>query len=173
MIDFLRFYNLEKYLLCDVGIRFRDTGQITPVDFFMIVIWKSNRAKTRVRDNLKKRAGGNFSDAVGRISSAIFSAKTPKERLRVLMCDWGLRLPMSSAILTILYPDEFKVYDYRVCEALNFPYKDMSFSDDCWSEYERYKSEVSSNTPSSLTLRDRDRWLWGKSFWEGVVADAQ
>jgi len=171
--DFLQIYNLEKYLFDVVGPRFRATGQIEPVDFFMIIIWKSNRAKTRVRDRLKKHVGGNFSDAVAQISGALSSAKNAKERLGLLMRDWGLRLPMASAILTVLYPDEFTVYDYRVCEALNVSYKDTQFSDDCWSEYQHYKSEVVKNTPSDLALRDRDRYLWGKSFWNDAIADAQ
>jgi hypothetical protein len=67
----------------------------------------------------------------------------------------------------------FTVYDHRVCEALNIPYKDKAFSADCWSEYESYKSEVVNKTPSNLTLRDRDRYLWGKSFWNKARADAQ
>jgi hypothetical protein len=41
------------------------------VDLFMIFVWKSNRAKTRVRDNLKRRANGSFSEATSKIASAI------------------------------------------------------------------------------------------------------
>jgi hypothetical protein len=104
---------------------------------------------------------------------ALSSAKTAKERLGLLMREWGLRLPMASAILTVLYPDEFTVYDYRVCEELNISYKDTTFSDNCWSEYQSYKSEVVKNTPSDFALRDRDRYLWGKSFWKGAISDAQ
>jgi hypothetical protein len=164
--DFRQFYFLEKYLFDVVGPRF--LARINSVDFFMIIAWKSNRAKTRVRDRLKRHANGNFSKAVVQIARALSSAKTARERLELLMQDWGLRLPMASAILTVLYPDEFTVYDYRVCEALNRPYKDKSFP-----EYQSYKSEVIKNTPPNLSLRDRDRYLWGKSFWKHAKADAQ
>ena len=115
MIDFLEIYNLEKYLLDDVGPRFRHTARIDPTDFFMIAIWKSNRVKTTIRDKLKKRVDGDFSVAVAKISEQLSSSKTSKDRLGILMRDWGLRLPMASAILTILYPHEFTVYDRRVC----------------------------------------------------------
>jgi hypothetical protein len=37
----------------------------------------------------------------------------------ILMRDWGLRLPMASAILTVLFPEEFTVYDQRVCGSLS------------------------------------------------------
>lgn len=173
MIDFLEIYNLEKYLLDDVGPRFRHTARIDPTDFFMIIIWKSNRVKTTIRDKLKKRVDGDFSVAVAKISEQLSSSKTSKDRLGILMRDWGLRLPMASAILTILYPHEFTVYDRRVCGVLNLPYRDMLFSDNCWSVYEHYKSAVCKNTPSDLSLRDRDRYLWGKSFLEDAKTDAR
>lgn len=165
MADYGKFADLERYLLCEVGPRFRESGIIEPVDLFMLFVWKANRAKTRVRDRLKERANGNFSDAVAQIAMGLSAAKERKQRLAILMRDWGLRLPMASAVLTVLYPDDFTVYDRRVCSMLSFPYRDWSlFSEECWSEYERYKEAVCGNTPPSLTLRDRDRFLWGKSL---------
>jgi hypothetical protein len=173
MTDYLKYYDLEHYLLEEVGPRFRSSGAIEPIDLFMILIWKANRAKTKIRDKLKKQANGNFSDAVGQIAAALSKAEDRKERFGILMGDWGLRLPMASAILTILYPEDFTVYDRRVCDMLHFPYKDWLFSEECWSEYESYKAAVCKNTPPSLSLRDRDRFLWGQSFWEAAKRDAQ
>jgi hypothetical protein len=172
-MDYRKFYNLEKYLLEEVGERFRSSGVIDPVDLFMIFIWKANRAKTRVRDNLKRRAGGSFADAASKIAGALSQAKDHKERLGILMRDWGLRLPMASAVLTILYPDDFTIYDIRVCNSLQIPYKNLPFSDHCWQEYESFKAAVHKNTPPELSLRDKDRYLWGKSFRKDAVKDAQ
>src|ERR1035441_7443894 len=101
MTDHRRFYNLECYLLEEVGPRFRSSGVVDPVDFFMIFIWKANRAKTKLRDKLKSQANDNFSDAVAQIARALTGAKDRKKRLKILMRDWELRLPMASAILTI------------------------------------------------------------------------
>jgi nuclear transport factor 2 (NTF2) superfamily protein len=42
----------------EVGSRFSETGKISPADFYVIIIWKANRAKTRIRDRLDKRKGG-------------------------------------------------------------------------------------------------------------------
>jgi hypothetical protein len=172
-MNYAKFYHLEHYLLEEVGPRFRLRGTIDSIDLFMIFVWKANRAKTRVRDKLKGRAGGSFSNAASEIARALSTAKDQKERLAILMRDWGLRLPMASAILTILYPENFTVYDVRVCKVLRITHRDLRFSDKCWKEYENYKDAVCKNTPSNLSLRDKDRFLWGKSFLEDVKRDAQ
>jgi hypothetical protein len=51
--------------------------------------------------------------------------------------------------------------------------KDLAFSDNCRQEYQSYKDAVCKNTPTALSLRDKDRFLWGKSFWDDAKRDAQ
>jgi len=53
-MDYKKFYNLEEYLFQDVGPRFRKTDTLSVEDFFCIVIWKANRAKTKLRKNYLK-----------------------------------------------------------------------------------------------------------------------
>ena len=171
--DFIKFYDLERYLFNEVGPRFRSSGVIEPVDLFMIFVWKTNRAKTTIRNKLKKLAHGNFSEAVAQIASALSSTEDRKERLAVLMRDWKLRLPTASAVLTVLYPEDFTVYDQRVCKMLDMQYRTAPFSETLWSHYEKYKDAVCRSTPAGLSLRDRDRFLWGKSFWQDAIRDAQ
>lgn len=138
--DYRNFYRLEDYLLYEVGPRFRTSGIIEPVDLFMIFIWKANRAKTKIRDNLKKRANESFGDAVAQIAAKLSATKDRKERLAILMRDWGFRLPMASAILTALYPTDFTVYDTRVCKMFGLDYRPwLPFSENLWVEYERYR----------------------------------
>ncbi len=43
-----KLYSLEGYLFNDVTLQFQQTGTLTPYDFFAIVVWKSNRAKTKI-----------------------------------------------------------------------------------------------------------------------------
>jgi hypothetical protein len=163
--DYLKFYDLEKYLFEEVGPRFRSTGRLNPIDLFVIFIWKANRAKTKVRDKLKRIAGGDFRSATEQVATALFGNKSRKERLAVLMRDFELGLPMATAILAVLYPEEFTVYDYRVCKMLGQTRKDWRFSDACWSAYEEYIEAVRASTSSKLSLRNKDRALWAKSFW--------
>jgi len=44
MIDPVRYYDLERYLLDDVRTRYASEGSLGAFDFFSIVIWKANRA---------------------------------------------------------------------------------------------------------------------------------
>src|SRR5262249_3079915 len=163
-----------RYLFNEVGPRFRSSGVIEPVDLFMIFVWNTNtRAKTIIRNKLKKLAHGSFSEAAAQIAGALLSTEERKERLAVRMCSWKLRLPTASAVLTVLYPDDFTVYDQRVCKMLDMQYRTKPFSETLWSHYKKYKDAVCRNTPAGLSLRDRDRFLWGKSFWEDATRDAR
>jgi Protein of unknown function (DUF1348) len=80
---------------------------------------------------------------------------------------------MATAILTVLYPTEFSVYDVRVCKQLN-DFKGLAglqFSERLRQEFQRYLGAVHSAAPKGLSLRDKDRYLWGRSFYEGVLKD--
>lgn len=171
--DYRKFSDLERYLFREVGPHFRASGIIEPVDLFMIFIWKANRAKTKIRNKLKKQANGNFRKAVTQIARALFATKDRKERFAILTRDWQLPLPMASAVLTVLYPKDFTVYDRRVCGVLKLQYRNWLVSEECWMEYERYQEAVCRNTPPRFSLRDRDRFLWGKSVREDAKAAAR
>ena len=140
----------------------------------MIIIWKANRAKTRVRDRLNKQDGG-FAAAVESIAKSLRASYSPKQRLEVLMKEWRFRLPMASAILTVLYPSDFSVYDVRVCRQLGAfsQLAGREFSDGLWDEYQQFLSAVKNATPEGLSLRERDHYLWGRSFYEDVVKDIE
>ena len=170
--DYRKFYDLEKYLLAEVGPRFRETRVICPIDFYLIIIWKANRAKTRLRDRLNKQPGG-FAEAVEGIAASLHTSACPMGRLEVLMKKWGFRLPMASAILTVFYPDDFGVYDVRVCEQLG-AFKELAgrqFSDGLWKDYQRFLNTVKATAPEGFSLRDKDRYLWGRSFYEATMRD--
>lgn len=161
--DYLAFYDPEAYLL-RAGRRFRETGDLDVRDFYMILIWKANRAKIYHKSRLTKIAG-SFDGAVKRIASELLNAREPRIRLALLMENWKFALPTATAILTILYPEEFTVYDYRVCAELNRTYRPwVEFSDKLWEEYCQFKRSVLDSTPAGLSLRDKDRWLMGRSF---------
>jgi hypothetical protein len=173
-VDYLKFYDLEHYLFTEVSSRFARSGAISPADFYMIVIWKADRAKTRIRNRLSKHDDG-FAGAVVAITQALHEAATPAERLEVLMKRWGFRLPMASAILTVLYPREFTVYDARICAQLGAfeGLADKHYSEALWDDYRSYMAVMTRAAPSGLSLRDKDRFLWARSFYEGVMKDLQ
>ena len=82
---------------------------------------------------------------------------------------------MASAVLSVLYPEEFTIYDVRVCETLN-AFKDLQHKtrfEDIWSGYEEFIKSVKNATSEQKTLRDKDRELWGKSFAVQLVKDIE
>jgi hypothetical protein len=170
--DYRKFYDDEEYLL-EVGRRFRKTGNIDAADFYMLLIWKANRAKNYHRDRLKHKSG-SFQAAVSDIASEIFTNTERKVRLQILMEKWVFALPTATAILALLYPDDFTVYDWRVCGEVGRTYKPwLGFSAKLWNEYEQFIEAVIDETPQGLTLRDRDRFLIGRSIRKGVEQDCK
>lgn len=176
-LDFREFYDIEKYLFDTVHNRFKDQGYLSASDFFMIVIWKSNRSKSKVAKRLVEMGYSSLEGAVKSITTEVNILNDSNQRLKYLMANCGFRLPMASAILTVLFPDSFTVYDVRVCDILqengyNFhSLTDRKFSDGLWNDYTDYINAVSVTAPKEYSLRDKDRYLWGKSFYEQLITD--
>jgi len=172
-IDYRKYYHREQYLFDEVRGRFEKAKTLSAFDFFSIVIWKANRAKSKVAERLLSKGHDDLDQAVAALTSAVAKAQDHKTRMRVLVADWRLRLPMASAILTVLYPTAFTVYDVRVCDVLgNFHNTQYRTNFDVlWSEYQTYVEAVRKAVPEIDDLRDKDRWLWGKSFWEQLNED--
>lgn len=175
MQRYLDYYHLESYLFDVVSPRFRNSGTLTAFDFFCIIIWKANRAKSKVAKRLSHSGQNSLEAAVQALALQVSSAESPKERLGVLMESWGFLLPMASAILTVLYPTDFTVYDVRVCEELNDfrKLKDIRDIEKRWVDYKSYCKAVEAAVSEPLSLRDKDRWLWGKSFATQLQIDIQ
>lgn len=175
-VDYRKFYDKsEPYLLDEVGPHFRDTGKLEPADFYALLIWKAERAKTRHKKRLARTAG-SFAGAVQQIGSDLYKSTSDKDRLQVLIEKWWFRLPTASAILTVLYPESFTVYDWRVCDELGCDYEPWSwrdFSDALWNHYQSFKQAVVNGTPSDLPcLRERDKFLLGRSTRKSIVRDS-
>lgn len=165
-VDYRQCYALETYLFHVVHRRFHEQGWLGTLDFFCIVIWKANRAKSRIADRLRKKFDGNLDVAVHQLTRNIFEARDHERRLWILLGEWGFLLPMASAILTVLYPHDFTIYDVRVCDSLKSFHQLGNWTnfDRVWNEYLRFVQAVRDETPEELSLRYKDRYLWGKSF---------
>lgn len=79
------------------------------------------------------------------------------------------------AALTVLYPDEFTIYDIRVYGVLgDFEWvQNKPRYDELWDGYSKYITAIGKATPAELSLRDKDRCLWGKSFYEQLQHDIE
>jgi hypothetical protein len=177
-LDYARYYDIERYLFEDVHSRFHEDHFIDAFDFFSIVVWKANRAKSkiakRLRDHASPEEGPDLDKIVRRLTASLYAESDARERLCVLLNEemWGFRLPMASAILTVLWPDEFTVYDFRVCEQLALDYNpDGARFGDIWQRYCTYRDAVIRSAVAGASLRERDRWFWGRSAAEQLRAD--
>ena len=171
--DFRKYYDLSTYLFNEVSGRFSRNGTLSVFDFFCIVIWKANRAKSKVANRLLSKQHSTLEDAISALGSQIHRAADDKERLRVLILNWGFRLPMASAILTVLYPQAFTVYDVRVCEMLGDfdQLQHRTKFEAIWSGYSSYVQRVRDSVPENLSLREKDKELWGESFATDLQRD--
>jgi len=172
-IDYVKLYGLEDYLFDVVRPRFQQEGSIGAFDFFCIVIWKANRAKSNIARRMIKKGYNNLEDACYTLTDQIYKAPSPEEKMKVMMKEWGFLLPTTSAVLTVLYPDQFTVYDVRVCEVLGKynNLKNFTNFERLWQTYQDFISDVKRATPGITKFRDKDRYLWGKSFHEQLKND--
>lgn len=175
-MDYRQYYDLESYLLDTVQPRFMQQKYLSTADFFCIVIWKANRAKSKIAKKLLDQGYQDLDTAVQALTSGLAKQESAKDRLRYLCKDWEFGLPMASAILAILYPDDFTVYDVRVCDTLGGFHKlgnRVNF-ENLWRDYQKFERTVEESTPGDLkTLREKDRYLWGKSFYEQLMSDIE
>jgi len=180
--DFLSYYNLEAYLFSAVRERFHREGKLDAFDLFSIIIWKANRAKSKLAHRLMQKtsqaAGTNPLDAAAeQFTCALFEATSAESRLILAMESWGFYLPMASAILTVLWPEDFTVFDIRVCEELassnteDFSRLGNISAKRLWPKYLEYCDAVKKAVPQHTSLRDKDRFLWGRSTGRQLMDD--
>ncbi|WP_316804494.1 hypothetical protein [Pedobacter nototheniae] len=170
--DYKKFYHLEDYILNDVQSYFHEKRYLNAFDFFCIIIWKANRAKTNIAKRLLKY-NPNLEECVSELTKAIYLAESNIGKLEILIFDYEFRLPMASAILSLLYPDSFTVYDYRVCETLTL-YKGIDNIKDFKKlsvKYFEFVESVRNLETHTTSLRDIDRQLWGKSFYNQLTSN--
>lgn len=157
----LKFADLENYINSEVRPLFHDQGYIEAFDFFCIVIWKANRAKSKIARRFDdKPTADTREDLDGKIkylTQLIFKSVSDKERLEILIKNYGFRLPIASAILSFLYPDNFTIYDYRVCKVFPdfIPLGNLSDIDKIRPRYLEFIEAVKSIDEQQYTLQEK------------------
>lgn len=157
--------NVETNLFPKIRERFVKDGSLSPIDLLAILVWKANRASGMHIE----RFGGpeNFVALAPELGRKLFKGKDAETRLKVAMTDqWKFRLPTATALLTVLFPLEFTVYDRRVCDRLGAFHElaGRRFTNRLYPAYDAYKAAVVAAVPSGLSLREADHYLWGQSW---------
>lgn len=175
-IDYRMYYDLDEYVFGTVCPRFHRDGHLSAFDFFCLVIRHSSRSKPFVINKLLANphtGGKDLEEAAARLTGELFKRPWAKEKLRYLVKEWSFPLSLATAVMSSLYPDQFVIYDPLVCEQLGGFHELATLTDfeAVWKGYAVFKSRLEKTTPASLTLREKDRWLWGRSFFEQLRHD--
>jgi hypothetical protein len=75
--DYLRYCHIEDYLFEEVHHRFQADQKLDAFDLFSIIIWKSNRSKSKLGRRLAKKAG-TLEAAAAQFTSALLEQNLPK-----------------------------------------------------------------------------------------------
>jgi len=131
--------------------------RLTPRDVLLILKWKLGRI-------LDMHATTVSEQNMACINRAVQNALENKaSALKTLTSVPGIGLATATAILTVCYPDDFTIIDWRVLAQLGL----SRVATDAWTaeEYlERYLPAVRERARIwGCTLRDADRGLWGLS----------
>jgi len=174
MIDYSKYSDLESYLFNEVASNFQNRGYLTTEEFFCIIIWKANRAKSKIARKFNDYK--DINKGIINLTSTIYNKDSNKEKMRVLI-EKGYYLPMASAILSVLYPNDFYIYDFRVCDILKEEYKTDKYHrvknwifERLWNGYEEYLQKTL-DVSRKDNYRSADKYLWGKSFSQQLEKD--
>lgn len=174
---FKKYYDLEEYLFSEVKRSFKEDRYIDCFDFFCIIIWKSNRSKSKIAEGLKDKYGGKIKDIIPEFTKKIYQEETLEGKLRLLLSVNGIGLAIASAVLTVLYPEGFTIYDFRVCEHEKLKkFKnigDISNKDKKIKKYFEFRDAVKNIPLKNKSLRFKDKCLWGKSFHDELKDDVK
>ncbi len=172
--DNLKFYFLESQYFPEIVNNYHLNKRLSAFEFFAIISWKSNRPKPAIAKwLLENYETKNLDEAVLNFTGALYNIENQAKFTHLLKCN-GIGLAVASAILSVLHEDDFTIYDYRVCETLT-DFKKLanwdSNNEKLWDEYSKYVEAVRNLKPTEMSLRDKDRYLWGDSFRKQLEAD--
>lgn len=128
-------------------------GEFSRDNLEKIVMWKSARRVKLIQVNTDSEIQEALSVAV--------KAGEPRVAIGVLMGLCGVGLPMASAILTAVKPDDYTVIDFRTLEALGVP--DLSPDRNFYLlKYLPECKRLAREACTSLRIIDRALWSWSK-----------
>jgi thermostable 8-oxoguanine DNA glycosylase len=128
--------------------------------FDRILQWKLGQRIGRERAGL----GGNTDEIVGRVTSLAFSVTQPEDkeyelelRVSILCALRGVDVPVASAILALVFPEEYAVIDFRVWRQV--------FAEDKWcftiEDYKAYVRELRSLADDlGWPVQEVDQAIW-------------
>lgn len=169
--EYRKYYHLEQYLFKEVSNNFKSRKSLTNEEFFAIVMWKRKPSAIKIARSIQKS-----STTVHALTEKVYQAATEKEKIESLLEIKQIGIAIASAVLTVCYPEDFTVLDYRAlnslrqiegakCEEQKLPQKAESFEIEDYLSYNGICKKVWKNYCESL--RDFDRALWAMDWYGG------
>ncbi len=137
---YINLYDQEGHLFNVVGPRIRERGSLTFDEFYDIGMWKSARQKQNYLKNQEVD--------IQKITKEAFAQKDERLKMKQLRKLKGVDIPTASAILTIVFPDQYAVIDVRCVEVLQGEKFDAEI-----------KKEFGFEIKKSMTLKNWERYL--------------
>jgi hypothetical protein len=162
---YLKYYFLEDYLFNEISNNFQTNHFLTDEEFFAIVIWKRNASKTKIKKELIKK-----NKSINGLTTEIYKAQTPQEKLNILISIPQIGISIASAILTVCYKNDFTILDYRAINSLiklgaNVNKDILKYTSESYFDYLNKCKELQQK--STYSLRDFDRILWAMDWYDG------
>ena len=163
------FYFLDETLFNKVHKNWVRNRFLTPLEFVMVIRWKSNRSIAIIRRAFKKEGIRAFTHA---LNDAVTSGN---EQALIDLYDElrkknnGLRVRIFSAFLAVRAPEKYPVFDQRIFYELRPAFKNRkTFPDDkirwYFQTFAPKVRELARNNNPPLSLREFDELYWGKSI---------
>jgi hypothetical protein len=146
-------------------------------EFVSIGLWKATRAR--------KWFSENSGTEIEKISRKIMEHPSDvPHNLRILTKLRGVNTPVASAILTVIFPTQYCIFDYRVIRALKWlSVKGKGLRFDSFKEYSEYLDDLNKNSISfyceflekirsldnTLTPREIEMGLWKFDSSGGIL----
>jgi hypothetical protein len=153
-------HELEKAAF-EAGEAIRN-GEYTLANLEAIVRWKSERAVQYLI--------GNSNEKIRKALKVAASAEaSTEEAMNALIELHGVDIPVASAILAAIYPEQYTVLDFRTLEALGHARHDIRFYEEYLSFCKRLadsnivKAQQDLPAPTPLRTLDRALWEWTRS----------
>jgi thermostable 8-oxoguanine DNA glycosylase len=145
---YIELYDTEKYLFEVVGVLAKERGSLTFDEFYKICMWKSARQKQNYLKNKR---------TIEKITKNAFEENDESERIKILCKLDGVDIKTASALLTVVFPQEYAVIDERCLDVLNtYGFKISKYSSiNTWLSYlkiMRGLAKENNRTPRELDM---------------------
>ena len=135
-------------------------GYLTMEELQTVCLWKSERSKSRVANNLAEDV-----EALTKVF-----LETENERLRIgsLLLLNGIKYPTASVFLHFFHPDPYPILDIRALEALGIK-KSPAYKFEYWFKYVTFTRQLAKENEVDMRTLDKALWQWSKENGSGKL----